>query len=81
MDGRPVVTGATLRVADAVGVFNVATLPSHRRRGYASAVSARAVLDGLADGARWAFLQSSAAGHGVYEQLGFRTVERSALWS
>jgi hypothetical protein len=28
----------------------------------------------------WAFLQSSALGFGVYEQLGFRTVERWECW-
>jgi ribosomal protein S18 acetylase RimI-like enzyme len=80
VEGEPAVTGAAIPVGDAVGIFNVATPPRHRRRGYAAALTARAVLDGLADGATWAFLQSSAMGRRMYESLGFRTVERWELW-
>jgi len=79
-EGEPAVTGVAIPVGDAVGNFNVATPPRHRRRGYAAALSARAVLDGIAEGATWAFLQSSAMGRRVYESLGFRTVERWELW-
>jgi hypothetical protein len=38
------------------------------------------VADGLAAGASWAWLQSSAAGYRVYEALGFETVERWRCW-
>jgi predicted GNAT family acetyltransferase len=65
---------------DYVGVFNVATPPEHRRRGYGAAITARVVSDGLAAGARWAWLQSSPAGYRVYEELGFRTLERWLAW-
>jgi predicted GNAT family acetyltransferase len=60
--------------------FNIATPPADRRRGYGAAVTARAVTDGLAAGARWSWLQSSVAGYPVYERLGFRTVESWQSW-
>ena len=77
---RAVVTGLGATVRDAVAVFNVATAEPFRRRGYGAAVTARAVADGLDAGASWAMLQSSAMGLGVYERLGFCTVERWSLW-
>ena len=58
-----------------VGVYNVATLPPFRRRGFGAAVTARAVADGARAGARTAYLQSSPMGYSVYERLGFRTAE------
>jgi hypothetical protein len=58
-----------------VGVFNIATLPEESRRGYGTLVTLHALLDGLARGASWGFLQSSPAGYEVYRRLGFRTAE------
>ncbi len=78
--GEPIVTGIGIRVADAVGIFNVATRQGHRRRGYGAAVTARAVLDGFADGATRAFLQSTTMARGLYKQLGFEAVEYWQLW-
>jgi hypothetical protein len=67
-------------VGGCTGVFSVATPPAHRRRGYGAALTARAVTDGLAAGAAWAWLQSSPPGYGIYARLGFRTVETRACW-
>jgi GNAT superfamily N-acetyltransferase len=80
VDGEPVATGLGATLGDSVGVFSIATAADHRRRGYGAAVSARAVRDGLEAGASWAWLQSSEIGYGVYEALGFRTVERWPCW-
>jgi GNAT superfamily N-acetyltransferase len=80
VDGEPVATGLGVAVEDGVGVFNVATVPGHRRRGYGAAVTAAAIRGGVADGARWAWLQSTPVGYGVYERLGFRTVDRWPCW-
>lgn len=80
LDGEPVTTGVGVQLDEHVGIFNVATLPSHRRRGYGAAITARAVRDGFAQGARWAWLQSSADGYGVYERLGFTTLESWECW-
>lgn len=80
IDGVPVVTGLGVRLGDSVGIFNVATPPEHRRRGYGAALTARIVADARADGAGWAWLQSSDDGLGVYERLGFETVATWECW-
>ena len=79
-DGHPVTTGIGVTLGAFVGIFNVATPPAHRRRGYGAAVTARAVSDGLAAGASWSWLQSSPPGYQVYQRLGFRTVESWHTW-
>ncbi len=77
---EPVTTALAMTEKDHVGVYNVATLPAHRGRGYGAAVTAQAVLDGFASGASFAVLQSSDAGFAVYQRLGFRTVESWESW-
>jgi hypothetical protein len=79
-DGRLVTTGIGVTLGACVGIFNIATPPAERRRGYGAAVTARAVADGLAAGAAWSWLQSSLPGYPVYEQLGFRAVEFWQTW-
>jgi N-acetylglutamate synthase len=59
-----------------VGVFNVATAEAFRRRGFGAAATRAVLREGLERGASVAILQSSPAGHGVYEALGFREVVR-----
>jgi len=80
VDRQPVTTAVGIVEEDHVGIYNVATLQAHRGRGYAAAITARAVLDGYAATASFAFLQSSDSGFRVYERLGFRTLENWAVW-
>jgi N-acetylglutamate synthase len=80
VDGQVATTALGVTLGDHVGVFNVATPEAQRRRGYGAAITARVVADGLAAGATWAWLQSSPAGHRIYEALGFDTVERWRCW-
>jgi hypothetical protein len=80
VEGQIVTTALGVTRGDAVGVFNVATPAQHRSRGYGAAITARTVQDGLAAGARWAWLQSSASSHRVYEALGFETLEQWRCW-
>lgn len=80
MAGRAVTTGLGVTLSEFVGVFNIATPPAHRRRGYGAAVTVRAVADGLAAGAKWSWLQSSALGYATYARLGFETVETWPCW-
>ena len=75
-----VTTGLGVTLDSGVGIFNIATLPEHRRSGHGAAVTARAVNDGLAAGATWSWLQSSRAGYGVYERLGFVSAEEWSCW-
>jgi N-acetylglutamate synthase len=79
-DGQPVTTGLGVKLGSNVAIFNIATPPEHRRRGYGAAVTTRAVADGLAAGAEWSWLQSTAEGYKVYERLGFRTIEAWPCW-
>lgn len=69
---------STLRPPDQVP--RTATPPENRGHGYGAAITARAVRDGFTSGARFAWLHSSPEGFGVYEKLGFRTVEEWGPW-
>jgi hypothetical protein len=80
MGEDPVTTGIGVTLDDVVGIFNIATPPEHRGHGFGAAVTARAASDGLANGASWSYLQSSVAGYGVYERLGYKTLERWSCW-
>lgn len=75
-----VTTGMGLTRGESVGIFNIATPPVHRGKGFGAAVTARAVADGLAAGARWSYLQSSPYGFRVYERLGYSTIEEWDCW-
>ncbi len=72
-------TALALTIDEATGIFNVATPPEHRGRGYGAALTAHAVGAGFEAGSAFAFLQSSTLGHGVYRCLGFRDVEEYIL--
>lgn len=67
--------------AGGVGVFNVATDPRWRGRGYGGAVTAAVLSDAREAGAPRARLQSSALGYRLYERLGFHTVEWWPCWT
>ncbi len=73
-DGEPVTTGLGVRTGRTIGVYNIATIESARRRGYGAAMTMRIVDDGAADGCDVAILQASDMGMPIYERLGFRTV-------
>jgi ribosomal protein S18 acetylase RimI-like enzyme len=75
VEGRDVATAAGYTIGEGVTIFNVATLPEHRGKGYGSAVTASAARDGFGDGAQFAALQSTKMGESVYKHLGFREVE------
>ena len=79
--GQAVTTGLGVTLGDFTGVFNIATPPADRRRGYGAALTARVVADGLAAGAKWAWLQSSPSGYATYTRLGFETVETWKCWN
>ena len=73
-DSDPVVSGLGWRTGRTIGVYSIATIPSARRRGYAAAMTARVVADGVLAGCDTAALQVSEMGRPIYERLGFRTV-------
>jgi GNAT superfamily N-acetyltransferase len=81
LDGRPVATALGAILDGVVAIYNVATVPEARRRGAGSAVTAAAMADAQARGARWAILESSEMGLPVYERLGFRQVTQVAIYA
>ena len=56
----------------AVGLYNISTLVTSRRKGFGSALTLRPLLDARAEGHDTAVLQASADGQGVYARLGFK---------
>jgi N-acetylglutamate synthase len=80
LDGQPVTTGVGYTLGGSTGIFDIATLPGFRGRGFGRAITARAVADGLAAGASWCWLQSSAMGYHVYRSLGFREIDSWPCW-
>jgi ribosomal protein S18 acetylase RimI-like enzyme len=82
VDDEPVSTTALVMGGSAVGVYNVATLPGHQRRGYGEAVMRHALHDArLRTGVERTILQSTPAGLRLYERMGFRTVTSVAVYS
>lgn len=79
-DGQPVSSGFSVRTADTIGIYTIATIESARRRGYGAAMTARVAADGAAAGCRVAVLQPSEMGKPVYERLGFRTVSERIVY-
>ena len=70
--GEPVATAMSFVADGTVGVYNVATIETARRRGYGAALTRRAIDEGRRQGADVAILQSSTIGRPVYEAIGFR---------
>lgn len=81
VDGVDVCTSIGYTLGDTVGVFNVATPPEHRGRGYGAALTVEAARQGFALGADLAWLQASTMGLPVYRRLGFREAEEYVLFT
>jgi len=80
--GRPVASSGLILAGGIAGVYNVATLPAFRRRGFGGAMTHAAMRHARTLEYRVAVLGTSELGRGVYERLGFRDVctSRDYLW-
>lgn len=82
VDGEPVSTTSLVSGAGVTGVYNVATLPGSRRRGFGEAIMRRALAEMERErGPGRVILQSTPAGLKLYERMGFRTVARVAVYA
>lgn len=80
--GVPVATAATVRSAGSVGLYNVATTPKARQKGYGEAIT-RYALEAAqreADVDR-AVLQATSQGFPLYQRLGFESVTRILVYN
>ena len=74
VDGQPVARSMGFCHDGTVGVYNVGTRESVRRRGYGWALTEAALIVGADAGCTVATLQSSAMAQSMYEAHGFRTL-------
>jgi ribosomal protein S18 acetylase RimI-like enzyme len=79
-NGKPVCTAATVADGSALGLYNVATIPAFRARGYAEAIMREAITRETAAAERPIVLQSTASGMELYRRLGFRKVTNFRVW-
>ena len=70
--GEPVAACEVTAGGGVAGLYNVCTLESHRRRGYAGVLVQRGLLDAREAGFRTAVLQASQGGRNIYARIGFR---------
>jgi GNAT superfamily N-acetyltransferase len=80
LGGEPVAASMLAPAGGVAGVYNVATLPSVRRRGIGTALTRAAMAAARADGHRWAVLLAEPAGEGIYRALGFEPLCRVETW-
>jgi GNAT superfamily N-acetyltransferase len=81
-EGEPVATAATVSTQGITGLYNVATAPSYRRRGYGEAIT-RHAIDAAAretDSTR-VVLQSTSEGLRLYQRIGFQPVTRVLVYN
>ena len=71
VDGSPACCSAIIQTGDVTGIYWVSTLAAHRKLGLGAAITAHAVNEGLARGAKRVCLQASAMGFPVYKRIGF----------
>lgn len=78
----PVATAATVVSDGVIGLYNVATTPFERGKGYAEAVTRHAIAAASREsGLTRVILQSTAQGERLYKRLGFREVSRVIVFN
>jgi ribosomal protein S18 acetylase RimI-like enzyme len=69
--GKPVGCSILHLAAGVAGVYQVATLPGVRRRGFGRAMTMYALLEGRARGCDFGVLHATPTGEGLYRSIGF----------
>ncbi len=82
VDGEPVSTTAVVIGHEAIGVYNVATIPGFQRRGFGETVMRHAVEEARREhGIERLILQSTPAGYRLYQRMGFQVATSVAVYS
>jgi len=71
---EPVSMGALIHEAGIPGVYAMATLPEHHRKGYGKAILTRLMTEATSNGHSHIALTASHAGYGLYSQFGFHYI-------
>lgn len=75
--GKAVTSAAAVIASGVVGLYSVATMPRHRRRGLAEAIMRWVVEDAKkTTGIERTVLQATSSGLALYEAMGYRTVTK-----
>ena len=81
-DEEPVSTTAIVMGGNAIGVYNVATLPPHQRNGYGEAVMRYALAETQRQcGIERTVLQSTPAGYRLYQRMGYQQITRVSVYA
>lgn len=81
-DGQPVATAATVVHAGVIGVYNVATLPEFRERGFGEAIMRHATAAAKEkSGLERTILQATRQGLHLYERMGYHSVTRFLVFT
>ena len=81
-EGEPVATAATVTADGVIGLYNIATSPDYRHRGYGEAITRHAIDAALRETqATNIVLQSTSLGLRLYERMGFQPVTRILVYS
>lgn len=79
--GRVVSIAAIVASTDTLGVYSLATSPESRRRGYGEALMRKAIqAERARTGLSRVVLQSTDAGHRLYQRMGFQPVSRFSVY-
>ena len=74
-NGKAVTTAASMITGDVMGLYSVATLPQHRRLGFAESIMRVVIEQAHAhQGVRRTVLQSTSSGLSLYQKMGYRRV-------
>jgi GNAT superfamily N-acetyltransferase len=80
--GQPVATAATVSADGITGLYNVATIPEYRHRGYGEAITRHAIDTAAREAnSTRVVLQSTSDGLRLYQRMGFEPVTRILVYN
>lgn len=79
-DGEPISAMTVVRAGITAGVWTMATLPEHQRKGMGRAMLTRVLEQYHQQGVSLFYLGASEAGRPLYESVGFETIAKFSMW-